>query len=62
MRFWAVSNKYFDSGKVKVRIFPVEADAKPENAKTENKLCDEYIDYFDSYEEAAEWAEQARKA
>ena len=34
----------------------------PENGMTENKMCDEYVDYFDTYEEAAAWAEQARKA
>ena len=61
-KFWGVSNKYFDSGKVKVNIFPVEAETKPENKMTENKMCDEYVDYFDTYEEAAAWAEQARKA
>lgn len=62
MKFWCVSNKYFDSGKVKVTIFPVEAETKPENRMTENKMCDEYVDYFDTYEEAAAWADQARKA
>lgn len=60
MKFWGVSNKYFDSGKV--NIFPVEAETKPENGMTENKMCDEYVDYFDTYEEAAAWAEQAQKA
>ncbi len=62
MKFWAVSNRYFDSGKVKVIIFPVEADTKPESKMTERKMCDEYVDYFDTYLEAAAWAEQARKA
>lgn len=61
-KFWGVSQKYFDSGKVKVNIFPVEAETKPENKMTENKMCDEYVDYFDTYEEAVAWAEQARKA
>lgn len=61
-QFWGVSQKYFDSGKVKVNIFSVEAGTKPENGMTENKMCDEYIDYFDTYEEAVAWAEQARKA
>lgn len=61
-QFWGVSQKYFDSGKVKVNVFPVEADDKPESTQTENKMCDEYIDYFDTHEEALEWAEQAKKA
>ena len=60
--FWGVSQKYFDSGEVRVRVFPVTADAKPENGMTENKMCDEYVDYFDTYEEAVVWAEQAKKA
>lgn len=62
MKFWGVSSKYFDSGKVKAKIFPVEAEVKPESRMTENQMCDEYVDYFDTYEEAADWAEQARKA
>ena len=61
-KFWGVSQKYFDSGKVKANIFPVEAETKPENGMAENKMCDEYVDYFETYEEAAAWAEQARKA
>lgn len=61
-RFWGVSQKYFDSGKVKVNVFPVEAEEKPASKQTENKMCDEYVDYFESYEEACEWADQARKA
>lgn len=50
MKFWAVSTKYFDSGRVKVNIYPVEAETKPESGMTENKMCDHYIDYFDTYE------------
>lgn len=48
-QFWAVSTKYFDSGAVKVNLYPVEAEIKPENGMTENKMCDHYIDYFDAY-------------
>lgn len=62
MKFWCVSNKYFDSGKVKVTVFQVEADTKPKNEMTENKMCDEYRDYFDTYEEAAKFAKQAMEA
>lgn len=45
-KFWGVSQKYFDSGKVKV--FSVEAEEKPESTQRDNKMCDEYVDYFDS--------------
>lgn len=61
-KFWGVSQKYFDSGNVKVKIFPVEDKEKPESRQDENMMYDEYTDYFDSYEEACEWADQARKA
>ena len=30
-QYWGVSTKFFDSGKVKTNIFPVEAAAKPES-------------------------------
>lgn len=61
-QFWAVNTKFFDSGRVKVTVYPVYADEKPENGSQENRMCDEYIDYFDTQEEASAWAEQARKA
>ena len=61
-KFWGVSNRYFDNGRVEVDIFPVEAVAKPESRSNEGRVCDEYIDYFDTYEEAAAWAEQSKNA
>lgn len=62
MKFWCVCTKFFDSGVVKVNLFQVEADEKPENRMTENKMCDKYRDYFNTYEEARTWAEQAKRA
>lgn len=32
-QYWGVSTKFFDSGKVKANIFPVEAATKPESMK-----------------------------
>lgn len=61
-QFWAVNTKFFDSGRVKVNVYPVFAEEKPEGGSQENKTCDEYIDYFDTQEEASAWAEQARNA
>lgn len=61
-KFWAVSTKYFDSGRVKVSLYSVEAETKPKNAMTESKMCDHYIDYFDAYEEALAWYKQSKKA
>lgn len=62
MKFWLVVTKYFDSGRVKVNIAPIEAVSKPENTMAENKMRDEYHDYFDTYEEAAKYAQDARNA
>ena len=61
-KFWAVSTKYFDSGRVKVNLYSVEAETRPESGMSENKMCDHYIDYFDTYEEALTWYEQSKKA
>lgn len=61
-QYWGVSTKFFDSGKVKTNIFPVEATAKPESTMEENRMCDEYRDFFDTFEEATAWADQARRA
>ena len=41
--FWAVSTKYFDSGRVKVNLYSVKAETKPKSSMTENKMCDHYI-------------------
>ena len=57
-----MSTKYFDSGHVKVNLYSVVAEAKPEGGMTENKTCDHYIDYFDTYEDALTWYEQSKKA
>ena len=62
MRFWAVSTKYFDSGRVKVNLYSIEAETKPESGMTESKTCDHYIDYFDTYEDALMWYGQSKKA
>lgn len=62
MTYWMVITKFFDSGRVKVNLSRVEADSKPEDTMVENKMCDEYRDYFDTYEEAYEYAEQSKKA
>ena len=62
MTFWHFVTKFFDSGKINVNLAPIEADRKPENPMSENKTCDEYHDSFDTYEEAAAYAADARKA
>ena len=61
-KYWCVSTKFFDSGRVKAVMYQVEAEEKPENRMVENKMCDEYHDYFDTYEEAKEYWSDAQKA
>lgn len=60
--FWCVTTKFFDSGYVKATLYKVEAERKPKNEMVENKMCDEYRDYFDSYEEARKFYEDSKKA
>lgn len=60
--FWRVCQKYFDDGRVAVSIYSVKAAKKPESTSVEGKTFDEYNDYFDTREEADEWADNARKA
>lgn len=60
--FWRVCQKYFDDGRVSVSVYTVKAAKKPDSTSVEGKTFDEYNDYFDTREEADEWAENARKA
>lgn len=60
--FWRVCQKYFDDGKVSVSVYTVKAAKKPDSTSVEGKNFDEYNDYFDTREEADEWADNARKA
>lgn len=61
-KFWCVCNKYFDSGAIKTNVYPVEAESKPENGFKENRMCDEYHDYFDTQAEARAFAEETKRA
>ena len=60
--FWRVCQKYFDDGRVSVNVYSVKATKKPDSTSVEGKTFDEYNDYFETREEADEWAENARKA
>ncbi len=61
-KYYCVDQRYFDSGRVKVLVYDVKAEERPKNAMVENNLCDQYRDYFDTYEEAREFAKQCEKA
>ena len=60
--FWCVKQKYFDSGAVRTWLYSVEAEEKPKNEVVDNKMCDEYRDYFDTYEEAQKFELEAKNA
>jgi len=60
--FWRVCQKYFDDGRVAVSVYSVKAEKKPKNTVVEGKTFDEYNDYFETRQEADEWADNARKA
>lgn len=60
-QFWAVSTKYFDNGEVKAVLYAVHAETKPKNSIDEDNMYDHYIDYFNTYEEALQWYEQAKR-
>lgn len=60
--FWCVCNKYFDSGRIKTSLTKVEAESKPENTFVEKQNCDEYHDYFDTYEEARTFIEETENS
>ena len=62
MKYWCVSTKFFDSGKVKAVMYEVEANEKPKNSNVENSICDEYHDYFESYDEAKQFWREAQTA
>ena len=60
--FWRVCQKYFDDGRVAVSVYSGKAAEMPESTSVEGKTFDEYNDYFETREEADEWAENARNA
>lgn len=61
-KFWCVATRFFDSGKVKAVMYEVEAEEKPNNTMVENKMCDEYHDYFDNFKEAKDYWIDAQNA
>lgn len=60
--YYCVSTKFFDSGRVKAVMYPIQAESKPENRMSENRMCDEYLDYFDTYTEARQYWTDAQNA
>jgi hypothetical protein len=62
MKFWKVTTRFFDSGKVDVAVEQQEGASMPDNTSAEKEKFDEYIDYFKTKREADAWAEDARNA
>lgn len=62
MKFWKVTTRFFDNGKVDVAVEQQEGASIPKNSSAEKDKFDEYIDYFKTKKEADEWAEDARNA
>lgn len=60
--FYCVVSKFFDGGGVKAVLFDIQAEEKPKNGQVENSLCDEYHDYFDTYDEAKAFQKSCYKA
>lgn len=61
-KFYCVVSKFFDGGGVKAVLFDILAEKKPINGQVENRLCDEYHDYFDTYDEAKAYQQDCYKA
>lgn len=62
MKFWKVTTRFFDNGKVDVSVEQTDGATMPESSSSETKKYDEYIDYFKTKKEASQWAEDARNA
>lgn len=62
MKFWKVTTRFFDNGKVDVSVEQQEGATMPGGTSAEKEKFDEYIDYFKTEKEARKWADDARKA
>ena len=66
MKKYVVRSMFFDSCKVKmIGPFELKQDAPMYKqfcvpGQIENNICDEYIDHFDTYEEALEFTKQKK--
>lgn len=62
MKFWKVTTRFFDNGKVDCTMERIEVTTIPESASSDTEKYDEYIDYFKTKKEAQQWADDARNA
>lgn len=59
MKFYGATTKFYDNGMVKAFMYDIEADEKPKSTFKETKICDVYNDFFETYEEAKEYIDDA---
>ncbi|MEY8366080.1 hypothetical protein AALA22_10630 [Anaerovoracaceae bacterium 41-7] len=52
MKYYGVTTKFYDDGKIKAEMFEVEADKMPVVDYQETNACDIWRDYFTTYAEA----------
>lgn len=59
MKFYEVTSKFFNSGRVTARLTDtVEALTRPTDLHTETPGFDIYVDYFDTRDEAVEFIKE----
>lgn len=62
MKFYGVTTRFYDDGKVKAKMFEIEAKEMPEAEYEETSTCDIYVDYFTSEREANQYLQDALNA
>ncbi|MBO6267125.1 MAG: hypothetical protein J6M06_02710 [Synergistaceae bacterium] len=60
--FWCVNSKFLVSGKVRISVYPIDAEVKPERITEPGATCVTCYDYFDTNKEAWAFAEKVKKA
>lgn len=59
MKYYEVTTRFFDSGKVTAAVAEIESEDCPESTYAETSRCDIYRDYFVDKAEADEFAAEA---
>lgn len=62
MKFYQVIQRYYDNGKVEAHIRGLEAVKKPEQVHQERPDYDLWIDFFEDYNEASKFQQEALNA
>lgn len=62
LKIYAVEQRYYDNGKVDIKMWAFHADEKPEPYQKEEPQFDLYIDYFVDKALAKEFFEGAQNA